>query len=612
MELPTRDKNDMYTRPGQYGELQRRIRRRVRAEDIPALFVCSFDHRTRLGPYVFTDKLLIPGAPVAVGAALHAAGFTNTRIVLEQWTPNIRTSRAEVGGRPPEMLFVSSMQIHSASAYRHIRDAWRLGEQRPLILAGGAKGIYEPWDFFGLSEDGREGADVVVTGEDFVIIELLDRLLEYKRPDENMRSAFERCRRTGMLDNVPGLVFRPPEDDGQGPPEYVVSTGIQRLVQELGELPMPHEALGLFEPPHHRHWLSRRPLPPDRVRKHGRLISVVTTRGCKFRCPYCPIPAYNQFAFRHKDPRRLVEEITGVIQRTGIRSFFGTDDNFFNRRESVEEIFTTMARSKIGRRPFRDAVWFGTEGTEFDVYKNRDLLPLARDAGCRAIWFGIEDMTGELVKKGQSVDKTGIVFKEMLDNGIAPMPMMMHHDGQPLWSRKGLYGLLNQTRYLRKAGAVSFQVTFLTPMIGAKLYEAPFRDGMLMRKVGGKEVQDYQFDGNHCIATHDPHPFRKQLNLFASYAAFYNPINALRSAMKLDSLWAYRMAYQVYGMLGVVKSLRQNASWLRGLITGPIDRHLDVPRPKVPIVVIDGEEDRPRSRERFSLPTLNEVPVAAS
>ena len=42
------------------------------------------------------------------------------------------------------------------------------------------------------------------------------------------------------------------------------------------------------------------------------------------------------------------------------------------------------------------------------------------------------DMTATLVKKGQSVDKTSEAFRLMRDVGICPMPMMMHHDSQPL------------------------------------------------------------------------------------------------------------------------------------------------------------------------------------
>jgi hypothetical protein len=120
----------------------------------------------------------------------------------------------------------------------------------------------------------------------------------------------------------------------------------------------------------------------------------------------------------------------------------------------------------------------------FDIAKHLDLLPLAREAGMRAIWFGIEDMTAELVKKGQDPEKTKRVFRALLDHGIAPMPMMMHHDGQPLWSRKGLYGLLNQVRFLKRAGAVSAMITFLTPSVGSRGYEQSFPDGLVLRRVG--------------------------------------------------------------------------------------------------------------------------------
>jgi radical SAM superfamily enzyme YgiQ (UPF0313 family) len=175
---------------------------------------------------------------------------------------------------------------------------------------------------------------------------------------------------------------------------------------------------------------------------------MVTTHGCQFHCPYCPIPGYNQFTFRHRSPQRMVEEIAGVAQLCGMYRFFGTDDNFFSRRETVEAALAAMARSKAANKPFRKAITFATEATEFDVFKNQELLPLARDAGLRGLWLGIEDLTASLVKKGQTVEKTKALFKLLVKQGIAPMPMMMHHDGQPLWTWRGLYGLLNQVRFL--------------------------------------------------------------------------------------------------------------------------------------------------------------------
>src|SRR5207249_2639818 len=259
------------------------------------------------------------------------------------------------------------------------------------------------------------------------------------------------------------------------------------------------------------------------LKRHAGMISLVTTHGCKFHCSYCPIPAYNQFTFRFKSSERLRDEIETLAERTGIHAFFGTDDNFFNNRESVAEVFTGLTRGRVHGKPFRDAIFFGTEATEYDVFKNQDLLALCRSGGLRAIWFGIEDMTAELVKKGQSPEKTKELFGLLNRHGICPMAMMMHHDGQPLYSRGQLYGLLNQVHFLRQTGSVSVQVTILTPSVGSKGYEEPYQKGMVIGQAGSQRLQDYQYDGNHCIATDDPNPWRKQLNLYLAYASFYNP-----------------------------------------------------------------------------------------
>lgn len=598
MELPSRPKNDRYTRPGQYGEIERRLRANPACRDVPVLVAYAFDWRTRLGPFLFADMRLLTAGPRAIAAALYSAGFTKLRIVQRQWNRELRPSEARFDGQPPQMLFVSSMQIHSASAYELIADAYRLGDERPFILAGGAKAIYEPWDFFGFTHEGRQySADVVVTGEEFVALELLDRLMEARAGNEHPRKTFHRLRRSGLLDDIPGLVFLGAEerrgsadvDFSLKPSSYLVNTGIQRLVQNLDELPHPVVSLGLIEPPHHRRTLARSPIALDRLWRYAGMVSLVTTHGCKFHCPYCPIPAYNQFTFRFKSGERLRDEIEAIATHTGITKFFGTDDNFFNNRETVEETFTELARGRVRGKPFRDRIFFGTEATEFDVYKNQDLLPLCRDGGLRAIWFGIEDMTAELVKKGQSPEKTEKLFKILNSHGICPMPMMMHHDGQPLVSRGNLYGLVNQVNFLRKSGSVSVQVTILTPSVGSKGYEEPYEKGMVIEQAGPTRLEDYQYDGNHCIATEDPKPWRKQLNIYLAYASFYNPLNLVRSILNWkDPIWSFRVAYQVYGMIGVAKSFRRGFKWLWSLYRGPVQKMKQLPARRLPVVAPPG------------------------
>lgn len=588
MELTRRPRHDVHTAPGAYRELEASLRRKTAGLDHKprTLFMTAFDRRTRLGPYVFVDRTLIPGAARAVGSSLHAAGLTDTRLVLQSWSPNVRPSRARIDGALIDLLLVSAMQIHSRPAYELIEDAWKLGDDRPLIIAGGAKAAYEPWDYFGLGADGRAGADVVVTGEEFVLLELLDRILEFRGKGEPWRTAFERARAADALRDIAGLVYS--ASPGEQAPAVLVDTGPQRLVRDLDELPLPFDGLQLFEPPHRDVELSRAPIPASRLKNHAALLTVVLTHGCKFHCPFCPIPGYNQGTYRHKSAERIVDELAGIVERAGMSTFFGADDNFFNDRAATESLLTTMARSTAGGKPFRDSVWIGTEATQHDVHRNADLLPLAREAGIRAIWFGIEDMTASLVKKGQSPEKTQVIFRKLIDHAIAPMPMIMHHDEQPLLTFRGLYGLLNQVRFLRRAGAVSMQITFLTPMVGSRSYESYFENGLMIRQAGGEAVDDRHFDGNHCLTTGSRHPWRKQANIAIAYAAFYNPLSLVRDLFrKRNELWRFRVMYQTLGQLGLVQSVANGLPWTIRLLAGRIVNQRSAPAPRYPMIAVD-------------------------
>src|SRR5260221_455883 len=120
---------------------------------------------------------------------------------------------------------------------------------------------------------------------------------------------------------------------------------------------------------------SSSPAAPRRSMNRG--TSSASTRSAK-SAPMSCAPARsssssNQYTFRFKSPERLRRELEDIGNATGITKFFGTDDNFFNNRETVAETFTELAKGRALGKPFRDSVFFATEATEFDVYKNQDL-----------------------------------------------------------------------------------------------------------------------------------------------------------------------------------------------------------------------------------------------
>src|SRR5262249_42239999 len=134
MELPRRKPGDVFLPDGAFRECLTDLRQFEDAHDLAILIVYAFDRRTHMLPFWYADKRMAPCSVRLLGDVLDAAGFRNVRIVLQQWSPKVRPSLAQINGRAPDILMVSAMQVHAEPAYALVRDAHSLGESRPLIL----------------------------------------------------------------------------------------------------------------------------------------------------------------------------------------------------------------------------------------------------------------------------------------------------------------------------------------------------------------------------------------------------------------------------------------------------------------------------------------------
>jgi radical SAM superfamily enzyme YgiQ (UPF0313 family) len=583
MELPRRPRGDELLKPGELVDIRRRLRLVAPRHDLTSVIACAFDHRTRMLPFIFADTRMAPAGVRAIGAAMVDSGFPKSRIVLQQWNRNFAPSRMRLDGRVPDLFMVSSMGLHSDRCLQLIRDARRIdAANRPLIIAGGPHAVYQPWELFSSDPRDRASADVVVTGEEYVLLSLLERLLAFRRPGEPMRLAFARARDMGALDDVPGLVYSRGSVDGVA--EELVDTGIQRLVGDLDETPDPVLGYQLLESPSRGRLLARRAAPAERISRLSPISSIVLTFGCKFACPYCPIPAYNQRQHRCKSGARIAEDMWRLHKAYGLQNFFGADDNFFNRKERTLEILQTLMQAQFERVPLRRRVRWATEVTVHDTLQLKEHLPMAFAAGVRALWLGVEDLTATLVKKGQSTSATMEAFSSLRAAGISPMPMMMHHDTQPLYSRRGNYGLLNQIGLLRQCGAVSLQVLMLTPSAGSKLYNGTFTSGQVIERIGRRKVRPHMYDGNYIVASTHRRPWRKQLNMLIGYTSFYNPVRLTRMLIgPKDKCSRQAMFMQVIGMLGLTQSIRRTTPWAARLMFGKVRRLGGPPVSRIPM-----------------------------
>src|SRR3954469_4643771 len=267
MELPRRNRGDELLKPGELTALRQRLRWLAPRHDLATVIACAFDHRTRMLPFIFADTRMAPAGVRAVGSAMVDSGFDKTRIVLQQWNRRFRPSRMRLDGQIPDVFMVSSMGLHSGQCMEMIRDARRIDPaHRPLIIAGGPPPVDHPYDLSSADPAHPAGPDVAVTGEEFVLLSLLEVVLADRAEGESVRSAFLRARDEGALDGIPGLVY--PRGARDGVAEELVDTGVQRLVGDLDELPDPVLGYRLLEPPSRwRATLAAHAVPASRVRR---------------------------------------------------------------------------------------------------------------------------------------------------------------------------------------------------------------------------------------------------------------------------------------------------------------------------------------------------------
>jgi len=110
-----------------------------------------------------------------------------------------------------------------------------------------------------------------------------------------------------------------------------------------------------------------------------------TSRGCSYRCRFCPTPRLFGGQFRNRDADSIVEEIR-VKQRYG-DLFFVVDNNFFGDRaravallrrlvaEDLDALLIVFARQEIGQ--------------------DRELLELMRRAGVKCLIVGVESLVDD-------------------------------------------------------------------------------------------------------------------------------------------------------------------------------------------------------------------------
>ena len=196
-----------------------------------------------------------------------------------------------------------------------------------------------------------------------------------------------------------------------------------------------------------------------------KMVPIMTTRGCPYDCDFCCVSDLFGKKIRHIPIKNILKD----IEESGAKNFMFLDDNIIGHPKYAKELFTAIKPLKIK--------WVGQASLSF--VKDTEMMQLAADSGCKALFFGLESVSEAQMKTMRKtfkdVDELEVALKAIKKMGIlihASMIFGFDNDTKDVFN--------DTVRFLikQKISTVSFNV--LTPYPGTKTYDDLKKAGRLL------------------------------------------------------------------------------------------------------------------------------------
>ncbi len=175
----------------------------------------------------------------------------------------------------------------------------------------------------------------------------------------------------GDLSKVMGISYRDGDCLRQNPD--------REFVRDLDLLPMPDWSIVDFS------------LYNIYLRPGGRTAALETSRGCPYRCTFCPATHMWRHTQRFKSAERVLAELEDLYGR-GVRQIVITDDNFGARRDRERVIF-----AEIQRRGIEIRFWSFLRADL--AIKDPQFIAEAARAGLKFVLVGYESLSEAMLDR---------------------------------------------------------------------------------------------------------------------------------------------------------------------------------------------------------------------
>jgi len=206
--------------------------------------------------------------------------------------------------------------------------------------------------------------------------------------------------------------------------------------------------------------------------KNVRYAPVFSSRGCSFRCYYCPYPTGFGDTIVYRNPVKVVDEIENLHRKYGITAILFRDQVFTMDGSRTEKLCDEILRRNL-------KIEWALE-TRLDKV-NEKLLRKMKQAGCKRIHYGIESGDPKIFK---TVGKDGAEGKmeELIRNFSLTEKVGI---GAHMFVLIGLIGenwqtIHNTIKMVKKMKPLTLQVSVVTAYPGTPLFDEVKKKGLLL------------------------------------------------------------------------------------------------------------------------------------
>jgi len=198
----------------------------------------------------------------------------------------------------------------------------------------------------------------------------------------------------------------------------------------------------------------------DFGQRKGISASMITSRGCPFRCIYCSNSTTMGRRYRWHSPEYVISEIEMLRDKYGTRHIVFEDDVFTMNSERVQELCARFKERNIR------VTWYAI--SRVDAINDKLAIEM-ESSGCRMIAFGIESGNQEVlnkIKKGITLEQSRRAVAACHKAGIKTQTTFIL--GFPFENIKTMEDTLKFAIELSPTVAIFFP---LTPYPGTEVWE---------------------------------------------------------------------------------------------------------------------------------------------